>query len=415
MINMRRVAAELLVVISFYGCGLPSSDDGTTSHLANVFGPGDPRTVATPAPGLVLLESGCTGAMVGRRLVLSAAHCLVTARGDAVEAIPADLAGVQTAQTQARSAVVRRVWYGAMESVSRARAFAVAELESDLVEESEILGVADGDVRASRHWDVPWLIRGYSVDAQKSSSALWEDRSALCRSQRFLAADVDGVKPVDVGLVEHSCAVTVGTSGAPITTRDDPRTIIALQTMERRKGYPFSLRADAYSSDLANLAIPSSEFASVVAALRKTVDRGMAATDAATLGSVKLADPPPRFASTGPQSVGRLSRELAQQLQGRADAVTAACYGLMDLAQRVNDRNHILLAQDIGRASERLARHFYSGSADLEQARTLASQLGAHVQKLSLQPSHAALAGAREQVYQSFASLVQSLRQLNRE
>lgn len=234
--------ARFLFVLVIAVSGAACSRAGHSSGPKNVFGE-DRRTAITSdmypwrTIGRLLGTTGgtCTGTIVGRDLVLTAAHCVEAGLvfqpnyhwGASAETVP-----------------VVAAWRGADGPAARTRDdWAVLRVGANVGETYGMLAVVATTVH-----DFPGEIQvaGYSGDFDEGRTPA-VDRDCKVRG-RDLAQ----------GLILHDCDTTRGASGGPaLQWRDGVITVFGINVAERREGGDTSLELEAYDEEHANVLIPS--------------------------------------------------------------------------------------------------------------------------------------------------------------
>lgn len=216
----------------------------------NTFG-ADSRELVTsadfPWSAVGRLNTGCTATLIDRRLILTAAHCILDPDGgwlaDHYLFFPNMVAG--RARAGARGV---HVWYGTRTPLRPGTPFvedwAIVLLDRDLGDHVRWLGTRDitpapGD-RVT--------LSGYSTDVDGGQTATTH---VDCQIQSGLLD----------GQITHDCDMTRGASGGPLwsTAWGEP-TIVAVQSIEARDGGDASLHLPGYDGGNPNGAIPVSRF-----------------------------------------------------------------------------------------------------------------------------------------------------------
>lgn len=237
-----------LTFVFHISCG---KNDSAQSELKNVFGNDDRSPITTGdypwnTIGKVF-GMGCTGTLVAKNLVLTAAHCVIDEetkelRDDITYFHP----NYKNGSSQHKS-WIEHVWWGTNDpNHSRKHDWAILRLQENLGDTYGWLGVENSNVN---NFPNQLSVAGYSEDYNSGNTAgVHHD----CWTKK---------RDTGNGFILHDCDTTRGSSGGPaLRMFNDNLTIYGLNVAEYRNGGETSLHPNYYEHKYANIVIPSEGF-----------------------------------------------------------------------------------------------------------------------------------------------------------
>ncbi len=245
-----------LVVICACGQATPASE------TSNIFGPDNRVTPDDSGPYKAIgrLDSGCTGTLVGKNLVLTAAHCVLDSATGTIKPSVKFFRPDLRNGTSAHPAWVNFLWIGGSKPEDDRRTdWAFLRLDDDVGNTYGTLPIQTVDMASQLPYTVSLV--GYSADR---SSGNLPSLHAGCY-----------VHKIEDGKIYHDCDATSGVSGGPLLSAINGNTyVVGITVSEFRQGAADSVTRNQYTFDYSNVGIPATGFMAVATSLIGTLDGG---------------------------------------------------------------------------------------------------------------------------------------------
>lgn len=217
-------------------------------------------TAPWSAVGLVVGPTGqkCSGALVARDIVLTAGHCLFNKEtGQVIEGTYSFFAGYNRGNWRGHSLVIAK-HYDRFALTVPDQDWALLRLNRPLGDAYSWFQVKYMNGLSLAYGALNVFLLGYASDLLQMEAPYWQTGCSFREKLPFREE------------VTHDCNMSPGASGSPMMVWDPyakAYQIVAVNIAERRNGAEKSLHGVPFSSVVANIAVPSSQFFSLLEAM----------------------------------------------------------------------------------------------------------------------------------------------------